>query len=369
MSKRDSNKISSYEKLLKKKEHIYKKGAKPIIGIDIGSNYIKIVKMKSGNKIAQLGIEQLPEGVVTQGRIEAQDFLIDIIKNILKENRITGKDCAVCISGNEIVVRELTIPDMDENQIENNIRDEMVSFIPLKYEDYSVDYKIIEYIKGKDNASGKLKLLVAAVPRRQARTYVDTLKKAGLRVRYIDIVPNIASKLARGVMYASAREENRDIAIIDFGAQTTNITVTHQGDYSLHKTIETGGDYLTATIAEKAGMNENQAEEYKCNSNFFANNSDPLSQHVQNYFEFHLKDIQRILEFFKNRNNNKGISQIYIMGGGSALRGLPGYLEKQLGVNVFLLSEALELFRGSRNQTKYLGVLFNAIGATMREDG
>ena len=369
MSNRGTNNSSSYEKLLKKKEQIYKKGAKPIIGIDIGSSYIKIVKMKNGNKIAQLGIEQLPEGVITQGRIEAQELLIRIIKDILKRNNISGKDCAVCISGNEIVIRELTIPDMEEEHIENNIRDEMVSFIPLKYEDYSVDYKIIEYIRGKDGSSGRLKLLVAAVPKRQAQAYVDVLKKAGLRVKYIDIVPNVASKLARGVLLASARDENRDIAIIDFGSQTTNITVTHKGDYSLHKTIETGGDYLTSTIAEKAGMSENQAEEYKCNSNFFANNNDPLSQHVQNYFEFHLKEMHRILEFFKNRNNNRGVSQIYIMGGGSELRGLPGYLENNLGVSVFLLSEALELFRGGRNQTNYLGVLFNAIGATMREDG
>ena len=39
------------------KDMYYKRGTMPIIGIDIGSNYIKMVKMKRNNKIARFAIE------------------------------------------------------------------------------------------------------------------------------------------------------------------------------------------------------------------------------------------------------------------------------------------------------------------------
>lgn len=369
MGKKGMKQGNIYEKIISQKEQIYKKGTLPIIGIDIGTNYIKVVKMKKNNKIGKFAIEPLPEGVITQGRIEAQEPLVKLLKNIKSKYKISGKDCAVCISGNEIIVRELTLPEMNEGQILDNIRHEIASFLPLKLEDYIIDYKIIGYQKDEKEVVGNLKILVAAVPIRQAKAYVDTLKQAKLKVKYIDVGSNIDSKLSRWIIYATGKEELKDMAIIDFGAQTTNVTVLNQGNYSLHKTIFSGGDYLTSIIAEKSGMDKREAEEYKYNTEFFSSNSDNvLVQQVLNYFDYLILDINRILEFYKNRNNHKGIDQIYIMGGGSFLKGLPRYIESRLGVKVFPLSEALEIFRGDRNQTEYLDVLFNAIGATMREE-
>lgn len=369
MKKKGMNQSSIYDKILGQKDMYYKRGTMPIIGIDIGSNYIKMVKMKRNNKIARFAIEPIPEGVMAQGRIEAQEPLIDLIKNIKSKYKISGDSCAVCISGNEIIVRELTIPEMNEDQIMENIRHEIASFLPFKHEDYTIDYKVIDYQTDGNDGIGKLKVLVAAVPIRQAKAYVDVLKKAKLKVKYIDVGSNVDSKLSRWIIHTIGKNDLKDIAIIDFGAQTTDVTILNKGNYSLHKMISNGGEYLTSIIADKAGMDMQEAEEYKRKINFFeASEDNMIAQHVVNYFDYLIMDINRILEFYKNRNNHKGVDQIYIMGGGSFLKGLSNYFEKRLGVKVFPLSEALEMFRGDLNQTEYLPVLFNAIGATMREE-
>ncbi len=90
--------------------------------------------------------------------------MIDLIKNIKSKYKISGDSCAVCISGNEIIVRELTIPEMNEDQIMENIRHEIASFLPFKHEDYTIDYKVIDYQTDGNDGIGKLKVLVAAVP-------------------------------------------------------------------------------------------------------------------------------------------------------------------------------------------------------------
>lgn len=368
MSKKAKGIDNVYESILEKRKTLSKKGAQPIIGVDIGSNFIKVVKMKKNNKIHKLAIEPVPKGLISQGRIEAQEPLVNLLRDIHRRYKIPGKDCAVCISGSEIVVRELTFPAMEQSQIESNIRHEISSFLPYKYEDYYVDYKITDHIKADDDSMGKIKILVVAAPKGQVSTYVETFKKAGLNLKYIDVTPNVIAKLSKAVAIATGRSEVDDIAIIDFGAQSIDVSVLHQGNYSLHRAIPTGGEYLTSTIAEKLDVDEIEAEEYKCKTNFFIDDKDPVSMHVQRYFDYNIKEIVRILEFFINRTQDEGVEQIYIMGGGSYLKGLPGYLKRQLGVNVYPLSDALEMFRGDINQKEYLAVLFNAIGATMRED-
>jgi len=47
MSKQSKKRSSEYGKILERRNSIYGKGTKPIIGVDIGSSYIKLVKMKN----------------------------------------------------------------------------------------------------------------------------------------------------------------------------------------------------------------------------------------------------------------------------------------------------------------------------------
>lgn len=368
MKKAGKKQNSIYESSLSQREQIYKKGAKQIVGIDIGSSFIKIVKMKKHNKIGDLLIEPIPSGLMANGRIIAEELLSDVLNQIRVKYKISG-DCAVCVSANEVIVRELNIPEMGEEQILDNIKHEITSFLPFDYSEYSIDYKVLEYNKKEEDGVGSLRLMVAAIPKKLARSYVDTLKRAKLKVKYMDVVPNIDSKLARLVLHAIGNDELQDIAIIDFGSHTTNVTIMNKGNYSVHKTISNGGEYLSSIIAEKMNMEFSDAEVYKLQANFFdPGDETQVTQHVINFYDYLILDIDRVLEFYRNRNGHKAVDQIYVMGGGSMMKGLSGYLERRLGVKVFHLSEALEMFRGGRNQTEYLATLFHAIGATMREE-
>ena len=51
-----------------------------------------------------------------------------------------------------------------------------------------------------------------------------------------------------------------------------NHLFSKNGNYFIHKTINSGGDYLTAIIAEKSNMDLIEAEEYKAKNKFFTNN-------------------------------------------------------------------------------------------------
>jgi type IV pilus assembly protein PilM len=351
-----------------KNELRLQKKQSPMIGIDIGSNYIKIVQMKN-YRLNKLGVSEIPEGIINQGRIEALDPLVEVIKRTMKSNKIKGKECALCLSTNELIVRELKMPEMGESQIMDNIRHEITSFLPLNHDEYCIDYKILDYKKAEGTDSGELRLLVAAVPNTVVRTYINTLKKAGLKVVYVDVLPSIAGKLCKWISIQKGTAILNNFCMIDFGARTTQIIILKNGNYFIHKIISGGGDYLTGVIADKSGMDMIEAEEYKKKTNFFNGNiNNGLSQYVIDAFDYLMRDFDRTIEYYKNRNNQAEIDRIYIMGGGALMEGLTGYMRKQFSSEVYLISEGLELFPQSNNSKKNVAIFTQAIGATMREE-
>lgn len=341
---------------------------KPILGIDIGSATIKIVKMKKNYEFNKWILESVPTGMINQGRIEAIEPLAEIIKNALKTYKINIKDCALYISGNEVIVREFILPEMEHEQLLANVSEEIFSMLPTDHEEYVIDYKILEYIKGEDNELGQFRVLVGAIPEELVEDYLDALKKAGLKVRYVDVLPNITGKLCNYMYKGNTKETRRNICIIDMGAKKTEMVIAKDGDYYLHKLINYGGEYLTSQIASKLDKDVIEAEEYKCRTNFFTGDkNDPVNKEVYEYFELISRDYIRTMEFYSNRSGKK-VDRIYLMGGGSLLMGLPEYMQEQLGIEVRPISDIFGSYQEVGAVGRHISIFAQAIGATFREE-
>ena len=369
MSKKGNKRKIAYDTIIQQRTDRLRKSQLPVIGIDIGSSYIKVVQMKN-KKVIKCGMEALPEGMINQGRIEAPAQLAQVIKKLLKNSKISGNECCICLSGNEIVVRELKLPEMDVAQIMENINHEITSFLPMNQEEYCIDYKILEYLPPQEGTLGKLRIMVAAVPNNLVQAYIDTLKLIKLKTVYVDVVPNVFSKLTKQLTIQGVLQEHmNNIGIIDFGAYSTNVMIVKDLNYFLHKSITNGGDYLTSQIAKKQNIDNMEAEEYKRKINFFENNfhnNDYL--YVKNYVDYQINDIERTIDFFKNRNNQIGIDILYITGGGSLLKGLPEYLKEHFNVEVTPLTSILRQLKKSDESMQSMAFYSQAIGVTLREE-
>lgn len=342
---------------------------KPILGIDIGSSSIKLVKMKKNHVFYKWALEAVPTGMINQGRIETIEPLTEIIKRALKTYRIKVRDCALYLSGHELIVRELLLPEMSDQQIRDNIKEEIISMMPLDHDEYCIDYKILEYIKSDNEETGQIRVLVGAVPKELVKDYVNMLKMAGLKVNYIDVLPNIAGKLCKLMDANSIIEKKpKNVCMIDFGAKKTEIIILRDGNYHLHKMINYGGEYLTSLISTKSGLDIIDAEEFKQRTNFFiSDRDDVVNKQVFEYFEFLMRDFERTFEFYSNRSHDR-IEQIYLMGGGALQEGLTEYLEQQLSIKVSLISDIFEEYQNVGAIGRHICAFSHAIGSTFREE-
>ena len=361
--KKEKGMTLRYNNIVKQRTDNLLKSKKSMLGIDIGSGFIKIVQIKK-NKAVRAGIKAIPDGLLNQGRILEISQLSNLIKAVMKENRISGNRCSLCISGNEIIVRELKLPEMGEAQIMENIKHEITSFLPIKQEEYCIDYKILEYIQPQEEALGKLRIMVAAAPDSMVHSYIDALRLAKIKTLYVDVTPNISGKLAKQI----TKGIGGNIGIIDFGANTTNFTVIKDGNYVLHKSLMNGGEYLTSQLAQKYGVDMLEAEEIKKKTNLFENNyQNGKSSFIETYMDYLTKDIERTIEFFKNKNNHIGVEVIYITGGGSLLKGLNDYLRGHFSMEIIPLSNALKSFCKNADKIEPIAFYSQAIGTTLRE--
>jgi Tfp pilus assembly PilM family ATPase len=110
------------------------------------------------------------------------------------------------------------------------------------------------------------------------------------------------------------------------------------------------------------------AEEYKCRTNFFqGDENDPINRQVFDYFDFLLRDFERTMEFYSNRNHQK-VDRIYLMGGGALLEGLAKFMEEQLSIEVRLISDVFEEYQRVGAIGRHISVFSQAIGTTFREE-
>lgn len=343
------------------------KNSKPILGIDIGSTSLKIAEVGKNNIVKKLAYEIIPEGVINLGRIESKEYLANLIQETLVKNKITAKTCSIGLANNELIVRELILPEMDADQIFHNIRHEVTAFLPLEDSEYIIDYKVIEYLPDVDN-NGKLRIMVAAIPKTVVNSYIETLKLAKLTIETIDVFPNIIGKFNRLLSESSnINYTQRDVCLIDFGASSTQVVILKDGKYFIHKNIINGGNALTNVMVDKMSLDQYDAEEYKKNTNFFVEHPiDSVNNQIRKMIEYLISDIGRTIEFFRNRNNQKNVDHIYIMGGGSCLKGLPEFMKQHLNCDVSLIPSTLYP-SSSRLDENNMVFYPEAIGAAIRE--
>src|SRR3990167_7613997 len=128
-------------------------GTKDIVGLDIGSHSIKLVRLKKGKKgfeLLNFGIIPIPPETIVDGLIEKPEIVTNAIKNIFKTERIKTKEVVTAISGESVVIKKINVPKMTEDELAESIRVEAEQYIPFDIEEVNLDFQIIKETGAKE---------------------------------------------------------------------------------------------------------------------------------------------------------------------------------------------------------------------------
>ena len=126
---------------------------KKILSLDIGSYEIKAVEgknTKNGIIVDNYFSIPTPEGAYMDGEILDKDLICYVLNEELKNRKIKTKNVHLTINSSTIITREVIIPKVDEEEIENILQYQIEEYIPMNPEDYIVQFKIIDTIYEED---------------------------------------------------------------------------------------------------------------------------------------------------------------------------------------------------------------------------
>jgi len=315
---------------------------KGLVGVDIGSSAVKAVELKVGGKggdeyqLLNIGLEPLPPEAIVDGAIMDSGAVIDAVQNLFQDNRIKTNDCATGVSGNAVIVKKISLPQMSEEELAESIHWEAEQYIPFDIQDVSLDYEVVEGGGG----GGNMDVLLVAVKKDKISEYTSAITQAGRNPTIVD-VDVFALQNCYEINYVP--DPGRVVALLNIGASIMNINVVKDGFSVFNRDIAVGGNQYTDAIQKDLNLSFEQAEALKRGEQVEGASPENLHPIIQAVSENISTEIQRTFDFFRATSQEDRVDQIYLSGGTANVNGLRDLLAERLDAPVELLNPFLNV--------------------------
>lgn len=358
------------------------------ITIDIGFRYIKIVQVKkSKNKskllsVVNYGIGDTPKGCIKNGAIKDKDAVVAEIARVLKDHNINAKEAKIVMSGTNIITRVIMIDKVPDSEVDKRIWEEIRETIPVDMNSNRIDYKLL----GETMVDGKVKLkvFVTVVSKKIIDNYIDILNQLRLKPIAVDIPSNSVAKFfkldidigqdntARKLKFS--KYNNNTWIVFDLGSETTIINILKDKTPEFNRVILKGSSRIDHEIVKELDLQPHEVQKaelykkmYGLSTILTPCNEYLCSKAAMRVMDSIIKDIKMCIDFYLTRCNGEHPSKIFLIGGGSQMKGIEEYFEENLGLPAYKINVAkiggLE-FNQALDKDR-LNYLVNALGVAL----
>lgn len=156
-----------------------------LLGVEIASSAVRLLQLERrpcGLALRGWAIEPLPPGALAEGRVIAPEVVADALKRALERSGASAREAVLAVPAAAVIQHSVAMPPgLDDEEIDERLRDEAEQFIPFSVEEAALDYRVVPGTPGMLN--------VAFTACRQ--DWLDSLERvmhlAGLRARIVDI--------------------------------------------------------------------------------------------------------------------------------------------------------------------------------------
>lgn len=327
---------------------------KPILGIDIGHDQLKLALVSNGRVLAT-GSAQMPENLFRDGRFSSLEIMSSLIRDTMKENGIKANQAAVILPDDAVYVKTVEMPLMTEEQLEYNLPFEFHDYISGEVQDYLFDYAVID---GEDEpaeaaAAGEgaeaaeededveieevMQLMAVGIEKSIVEDIQAMLRKASLKM--VKSAPTLSAFISLIRAHGGRLDQESDeYAFLDLGYHAINLYMYKKDRHIVTRGFEVGLSSLDDIIADKFGVEKHLTHTYVLN-----NFEDCLdSEECAGFYDNIAVELMRAINFYEFSNQGSSLTDIWVCGGGAAnlplIRAIGETLEADLHPSFKLLS-------------------------------
>lgn len=297
------------------------------VGIDFGTHTVKAVELKnilSKPQLVNLGSQLTPKGVINSEDKQDQKKLAEALKLLYSAAKIRNSNVVMALPEFSVFTRFLEFPGVKQEELKQAVFFEAKQYIPVPIEEVQMSYVTIGFNQEK-NAP---RVLLVAAPKKIVDIYMNVAGYANL-----DLIAIETESVAMGrAMFKSSRKPT--CVMLDFGANSTDMSIMTNGSLVFSQSISIGSDSLTQAIVNKFNFDYNRAEEFKRGYGLISNVLEGKIYSVLSpIVESIMLEVRRGVEFYKNKTLSAAPNEYLLNGDGALLPGLTEYVSKSLGVN------------------------------------
>ncbi|QQS20067.1 type IV pilus assembly protein PilM [Candidatus Saccharibacteria bacterium] len=303
---------------------------KPLFGMDIGHNNVRIMQLQTGKhkpRVVGYGEISFDTSIIEDGVIVDVEGLARSIQKLFQHSLIgdiTTRRVALSVPISKAFTRSLDMPKLSDKEILSAVQTEVEQYIPAAAESLYIDYSTVQ------SAKDKYTTFIVAMPRRIIDSYLVLTRLLGLEPVILQTTSGAGAN-----MFSYDSQGDLPSVLVDFGNDSADITVYDKNPI-VSGTVACGGQDITQLIAKSLGVTEREATIIKTKYGLsFSKKQKQIEAALSANLTTLVKEIQRSVRYYEERSKSKRqIAQVVIMGGGANMPGLADYLTQTLRLPV-----------------------------------
>ncbi len=297
------------------------KDGESMLGVDIGTSSIKIVQVKKvkGRAVletyGEIALGPYGNAEVGQSVNLPPEKVAEALKDVLRESNATSKTGGFSVPLSGSLINVITLPTKDRNDLASMIPIEARKYIPVPVSEVSLDWFVIPDEEAKFLSHEGAEKVVTSTDVLLVAIHNQVLERLQSITTTAALIPRFFEVEAFSMGRASYEHTTAPAMIIDFGASSTRVYIIEFGIIDVSHTIGRGGQDLTIALSKSAGATFEEAENVKREKGFAGSETGSAA------VEFIFSEARRIFLTYQ-RKEGKAISQVVLLGGGAALKGI-----------------------------------------------
>lgn len=366
---------------------------KKCLGVDLGSNTVKVVELaldKTGVRVLNAAYAEtnIDPSAPAADRRKA---IASTLKQLLKKNRFSTRKAVFALPGQKVFIRRFRLPETTPERLERIVSYEARQQIPFPLDQTDLQFEFFPIPEDKE-----VEILLVAVRRDEVTEYMKLVDQTGLSPVAVG-VSSFSLFNAHTFLGRSAQDVRRELsrkagrkggllpigrkkkgaepgededgddgmgefameevkAFVNIGASAIDLVIASLGAQPLLKfprTVPLAGNEITRSImdrcevssfldAERIKKTQTRLMTFEFEFEEDGNvNHDACTAATQTVDRL-VTELRRSLDFFISQPDGMAVDQIVISGGQAALPGLDSYIEEKLTVPTTMMVEPPE---------------------------
>ncbi|MDP6436999.1 MAG: pilus assembly protein PilM [Gammaproteobacteria bacterium] len=306
--------------------------SRPLAGLDITTSSIKLIELVPngrGYRVECYAAEPSPPNSITEKSIVDSDAVGAAVRRAIKRAATKVTEVAIAISGDAAITKVIQMPrHLNDDEMEQQVEIQADQYIPFPMEEVSFDFQVIGESSSDPDMVDVLLVATRTENVDQRRAAVEA---AGLKARVVDVEP-FALENACALLTHQMPDGGMDhqIAVVDFGASSTTLSVLQDLRVIYTRDFNFGGQQLTEEIMRIYGLSLEDAGRAKKEGGLPSNYQPEV---LDPFVDDMTQQVSRSLQFFlASGGGREQPDEILVCGGCANIPGVADLIASKVGI-------------------------------------